>query len=100
MKGNCRFDVKCFDGKERMAIMCGGMRKREHGKKDSRVMGIREDLVDAYGEDFLFADGFDAAIIGCAVGSIKITSLQLAGKKRMDTVSFLSGIKLEGGYIL
>jgi translation initiation factor 1A len=27
-KGNCRFDVICFDGKERMAIMCGGMKKR------------------------------------------------------------------------
>ena len=23
MKGNCRFDVKCFDGKDRMAIICG-----------------------------------------------------------------------------
>ena len=24
-KGNCRFTVMCFDGKERMAIMCGAM---------------------------------------------------------------------------
>ena len=27
-KGNCRFDVKCFDGKDRIAILCGKMRKR------------------------------------------------------------------------
>ena len=26
--GNCRFEVLCFDGKKRMAIMCGKMRKR------------------------------------------------------------------------
>ena len=28
-KGNCRFDVFCFDGKERMATLCGTMRKKE-----------------------------------------------------------------------
>ena len=26
--GNCRFDVMCFDGKSRLATMCGKMRKR------------------------------------------------------------------------
>ena len=26
--GNCRFEVLCFDGKTRMATMCGKMRKR------------------------------------------------------------------------
>ena len=31
-------------------------------------MGIREDLVEECGQDFLFADGFDSAIIGCAIG--------------------------------
>ena len=25
--GNCRFEVLCFDGKKRMDIMCGKMRK-------------------------------------------------------------------------
>ena len=41
---------------------------RVRGEKDSKDMGIREDLVEKYGQDFLFADGFDSAIIGCAVG--------------------------------
>jgi methionyl-tRNA formyltransferase len=45
-------------------------------------------------------DGKKNLVIGCGEGSVKITMLQLAGKKRMDTVSFLSGTKLEGGYIL
>ena len=31
-------------------------------------MGIREELVEEHGEDFLFADGFDSAIIGCSIG--------------------------------
>jgi hypothetical protein len=31
-------------------------------------MGIREEMVDAFGEDFLFADGFDGAIVGCSLG--------------------------------
>ena len=31
-------------------------------------MGIRDDLVDRFGEDLLFADGYDSAIIGVAVG--------------------------------
>ena len=26
--GNCRFEVLCFDGKKRMATMCGKMRKK------------------------------------------------------------------------
>ena len=38
------------------------------GKKDSKNMGIREDLVEEYGHDFLFADGYDSAIIGVCVG--------------------------------
>ena len=28
-KGNCRFDVMCFDGIERIATLCGTMRKRK-----------------------------------------------------------------------
>lgn len=31
-------------------------------------MGIRDDLVEQFGEDLLFADGYDSAIIGVAVG--------------------------------
>ena len=31
-------------------------------------MGIREELADSYGGDLLFADGFDSAIMGVAVG--------------------------------
>ena len=29
-KGNCRFDVKCFDGKDRIAILCGKMMQNEY----------------------------------------------------------------------
>jgi len=31
-------------------------------------MGIREELAGQHGDDLLFADGFDAAIIGVATG--------------------------------
>lgn len=31
-------------------------------------MGIRDDLVERFGEDLLFADGYDSAIIGVTVG--------------------------------
>ena len=31
-------------------------------------MGLREELTDVYGGDLLFADGFDSAIVGVAVG--------------------------------
>ena len=31
-------------------------------------MGIREELAEAYGEDLLFADGFDGAIVGVSIG--------------------------------
>jgi hypothetical protein len=31
-------------------------------------MGIRDDLAERFGEDLLFADSFDDAIIGVAVG--------------------------------
>lgn len=45
-------------------------------------------------------DGKKNLIIGCGDGALKIKMLQLAGKKKMDTVSFLSGASLEGGYII
>lgn len=35
-------------------------------------------------------------LIGCADGALKITELQLAGKKRMSTQSFLQGASVEG----
>jgi len=46
----------------------GGILKTKHGKRDSKVMGIREELCERFGYDFLFADGYDGAIIGVCVG--------------------------------
>ena len=60
MKGNCRFDVKCFDGKERMATMCGTMRKRRFINQDDIVLvSLREwqdakcDIIDNYDENLV-----------------------------------------------
>ena len=57
-KGNCRFTVMCFDGKERMAIMCGAMRKREFvNMKDVVLVSLRDfqddkcDIIDKYDEN-------------------------------------------------
>ena len=57
-KGNCRFDVLCFDGKERMAIMCGAMRKRKFvNVNDIVLVSLREwqdsvcDIIDNYDEN-------------------------------------------------
>jgi translation initiation factor 1A len=54
-KGNCRFDVKCFDGKDRMAIVCGSMRKRVFvNMKDIVLVSIRDfqddicDIIEKY----------------------------------------------------
>ena len=54
-KGNCRFDVLCFDGKERMAIMCGAMKKRRFvNANDIVLVSLREwqdskcDIIDKY----------------------------------------------------
>ena len=42
-KGNCRFDVKCCDGKDRMAVLCGAMRKRKFvNMKDVVLVSIRD----------------------------------------------------------
>ena len=53
--GNCRFDVLCFDGKERKAIMCGKMRKKKFvHANDIVLVSIREwqdsicDIIDNY----------------------------------------------------
>ena len=35
---------------------------------DSKVMDIRERLTEDHGDDLLFADGFDFAIIGVCIG--------------------------------
>jgi translation initiation factor 1A len=56
-KGNCRFDVLCFDGIERSAILCGGMRKRRFVKAhDIVLVSLRDfqdnvcDIIDSYDE--------------------------------------------------
>ena len=57
-KGNCRFDVLCFDGKERMAIMCGSMRNRKFVNLNEIVLvSLRDwqdnvcDIIDNYDEN-------------------------------------------------
>ena len=54
-KGNCRFDVQCFDGKDRMAILCGKMRKRVFvNMKDIVLVSLRDfqddkcDIIEKY----------------------------------------------------
>jgi len=54
-KGNCRFDVICFDGKERIAILCGSMRKKKFvNPRDVVLVSIRDfqddkcDIIDVY----------------------------------------------------
>ena len=56
-KGNCRFDVKCCDGKERAALLCGAMRKRKFiGVRDIVLVSLRDfqdnicDIIDSYDE--------------------------------------------------
>tara|TARA_B100001093_G_scaffold488458_1_gene525696 strand:- start:39 stop:542 length:504 start_codon:yes stop_codon:yes gene_type:complete len=53
--GNCRFEVLCFDGKTRLATMCGKMRKRVFVNQDELVLvSLREwqdskcDIIDKY----------------------------------------------------
>ena len=36
-------------------------------------------------------------VVRCGDGALKIRSLQLEGKKRMDTAAFLLGYKIESG---
>ena len=57
-KGNCRFDVRCSDGKERAAILCGTMRKRKFVKlNDIVLVSLRDfqddicDIMDRYDEN-------------------------------------------------
>ena len=57
-KGNCRFDVHCTDGKERMAIMCGAMKKRKFvNMGDIVLVSLRDfqddvcDIIDSYDEN-------------------------------------------------
>lgn len=56
--GNCRFNVMCFDGKERMATMCGGMRKRRFvNQNDIVLVSLRDwqdskcDIIDNYDDN-------------------------------------------------
>ena len=53
--GNCRFDVMCFDGKSRLATMCGKMRKRVFVNQGEIVLvSLRDwqdskcDIIDKY----------------------------------------------------
>jgi len=55
LKGNCRFDVFCFDGKDRMATLCGAMRKRKFvNQNDIVLVSLRDfqdgkcDIIDVY----------------------------------------------------
>ena len=58
-KGNCRFDVKCSDGgKERLAILCGTMRKRKFvNTNDIVLVSLRDfqdntcDIIDCYDDN-------------------------------------------------
>ena len=57
-KGNCRFDVNCFDGKERIAILCGTMRKRKYvNLQDVVLVSLRDfqddkcDIIDTYDDN-------------------------------------------------
>ena len=57
MKGNCRFDVMCFDGTERKAVLCGTMRKRRFvNSGDIVLVSLRDfqdsicDIIDVYEE--------------------------------------------------
>ena len=53
--GNCRFEVLCFDGKNRLATMCGKMRKRVFvNQNDLILVSLRDwqdskcDIIDKY----------------------------------------------------
>ena len=57
-KGNCRFDVNFFDGKERIAILCGTMRKRKYvNLQDVVLVSLRDfqddkcDIIDTYDDN-------------------------------------------------
>ena len=57
-KGNCRFDDRCSDGKERAAILCGTMRKRKFvNLNDIVLVSLRDfqddicDIMDRYDEN-------------------------------------------------
>ena len=57
-KGNCRFDLGVFDGKERMGILCGAMRKRRFvNVRDVVLVSIRDfedskcDIIDVYDDN-------------------------------------------------
>jgi len=57
-KGNCRFDIMCFDGKERAAILCGTMRKRKFiNLRQIVLVSLRDfqdsicDIIDSYDDN-------------------------------------------------
>jgi len=57
-KGNCRFDLNVFDGKKRMGILCGTMRKRRFvNQQDVVLVSLRDfedakcDIIDVYDDN-------------------------------------------------
>ena len=57
-KGNCRFDLNVFDGKARMGILCGTMRKRRFvNQQDVVLVSLRDfedakcDIIDVYDDN-------------------------------------------------
>lgn len=56
--GNCRFEVLCFDGKTRLATMCGKMRKRVFVNQGELILvSLRDwqdskcDIIDKYNDN-------------------------------------------------
>ena len=47
----------------------GGTKNRILGRKESLKMELREKLSKHFGDDLLFADSFDSAIIGVSLGT-------------------------------
>lgn len=56
----------------------------------------KEYILNSYETRSLFTDGKTYLKVACADGLISIEELQLEGKKRMDTESFLRGTKVSG----
>jgi len=57
-KGNCRFDLFVFDGKDRLGILCGAMKKRKFvNLYDVVLVSIRDfqddkcDIIDVYDDN-------------------------------------------------
>lgn len=71
---------------------------------DGKVLKIWEAACvyekSAYAPGTIFDISKDSFCIACADGALRITSLQIEGKKRMQTGDFLRGMKLKEGTVL